>query len=348
MPSDAHRINVRLAREYLAWQRDTRNRSPETLVAYTATLEKLLAWVDDTPFAAASVARLEGFVNRPRQRRDRGHPVEGPATGAPATRARDVTVIRSFYKYLQDRGHIGHNPAALLTAPKITNTHPKAIPDDMWRAVWAHPSLDDTERVVLGLGYFCGLRRAEIVNLRPGHVDLDSGRLIDFPRKGALRDVMPLRSPVTLMAERLPQVVPGGPESFLEPLRRERAARDDAPYFLAWGEELGGEEIPNLKGKTRLEPYPDGWTPPYIVNRRLRGILRRNSLPAGAFTPHQLRHSFVTNLLRAGVPLHVASRMAAHGDIATTMRYVSTSIDPLADLIGVSEHLPRVQRWPAS
>jgi integrase/recombinase XerD len=50
-------------------------------------------------------------------------------------------------------------------------------------------------------------------------------------------------------------------------------------------------------------------------------------------TPHALRHSFVTNLLRADVPLHVVASLAGHRDVSTTMRYAAIAVDPLADLL---------------
>ena len=56
-----------------------------------------------------------------------------------------------------------------------------------------------------------------------------------------------------------------------------------------------------------------------------------------------LSNALPLHLLRAGVPLHVASRLAAHGDIATTMRYVSTGIDPLEAMLAEPNQLPRVQ-----
>ena len=50
-------------------------------------------------------------------------------------------------------------------------------------------------------------------------------------------------------------------------------------------------------------------------------------------TPHALRHSFVTNLLRADVPLHVVASLAGHRDVSTTMRYAAIAVDPLAELL---------------
>jgi site-specific recombinase XerD len=51
-------------------------------------------------------------------------------------------------------------------------------------------------------------------------------------------------------------------------------------------------------------------------------------------TPHQLRHSMVTNALRAGVPLALVSRLANHSSVSTTMRYAKLSGRDLEDWLG--------------
>jgi len=175
VPCPIQTRNTAYAAEFLEWQRK-RNRSHETLFIYTDVLSKLMVWLGETPLATASTRMLEGYVDRPRKRR-RPHHAPGQMTeAAPATRRRDITSIRSFYKYLTERGYIAVNPALLLTPPQVHNLAPKAIEDDIWRAVWCHRTLTDTERLVLGLGFFCGLRRAEMVDLRVEHFDLERER----------------------------------------------------------------------------------------------------------------------------------------------------------------------------
>jgi len=335
--------NAGYATEFLEWQRK-RNRARETLFIYTDVLTKLLAWLGETPLATASTRTLEGFVDRPRKRRRPHHASGQLIEGSPATRRRDITIIRSFYKYLTERGYLAVNPALLLVPPEVHNVAPRAIEDDTWRAVWCHPSLDSTERLVLGLGFFCGLRRQELVDLAPAHFDLDGERLVSFTRKGGDESSFPYGSAVRLLAERLPQLVPEGAEVALSRVLDHVETRGLKPYVLAWGDALGSDTEPRLHGGPRLDRYPTGWTPPGQVNKHLRRILKRCGLPESAFSPHALRHSFVTNLLRADVPLHIVSRMASHADIATTMRYVKTAEDPLADLIG-QPVIQRANRW---
>lgn len=344
VPSSSQQANTALATEYLEWQRK-RNRSRETVFIYTDVLTKLLAWIGSTPLATVSTRTLEGFVERPRARRQPAHARGQVIVGSPATRRRDITIIRSFYKYLTERGHLAINPALLLVAPQVHNIAPKAISDDVWRAAWCHPSLDDTERVVLALGFFCGLRRQELVDLTPGAFDLPATRLVGFQRKGGQEDSFPYGSAIRLVSERLPHLAPLGADHLNTSISNYVGARKEEPYLIAWGDRLGRDDDPRLHGRVRLDRYPVGWTPPHVVNKRLRTLLRRCGLPPDAFTPHALRHSFVTNLLRVGVPLHVVSRLASHADVTTTMRYVKTAEDPLADLLSEAPQLERPSRW---
>ncbi len=333
--------NAALAREYLEWQR-RRNRSTETLFIYTDVLSKLLAWIGETPIAAVSTSTLEAFLDRPRKRRRPEHVRGEVIIGSPATRRRDTTILRSFFRFISERGRIGHNPALLLVAPAVHNAEPLPVDDDIWRAVWSNPSLDPDERLLLGLGFFCGLRRREMVDLRPSHVDCGRHQIRGFVRKGGPSSSLAYRSPIVLLADRLPELVPGGPRLFLDCLENQARQRQIHAYLFSWGDRLGRDDEAQARRGDRLDRYPPGWTPPGTLNKRLKTLLRRCGLPADSFTPHALRHSFVTNLLRAGAPLHIVSRLAGHRDTNTTMRYVHTSEDPLAEIVGGIE---RPGRW---
>jgi integrase len=48
-------------------------------------------------------------------------------------------------------------------------------------------------------------------------------------------------------------------------------------------------------------------------------------------TPHMLRHSTATNLLRAGVPLHLTASLMNHSSVQVTMRYVASGGNQLRE-----------------
>ena len=89
---------------YLDWLSGTRNCSPHTYAAYSGTLDKLVVHLDATPLGEASVADLEAFVERPRQRRSPNHVRGQVVVGSAATRRRDITVVKGMYRFLRERG----------------------------------------------------------------------------------------------------------------------------------------------------------------------------------------------------------------------------------------------------
>lgn len=280
--------NNRLVIEWLKWMQDTAHREPNTVYNYASVVAKYLdLCVLDRPLDAVPVEDIEAWLLRPREGRAKGR------VGSPATRARNIAVLASFYKWLQARGHITHNVTDLLVAPKVHNRKPRPIDDLTWMGVWgdAHNTVRST--AMLGLGFYCGLRRAEIAALRPEHLDRARRRLVGFVRKGGGDDVFPVGEVLEVWHDLSPRLL-----------------GDYNPDTL-WGA---------LSGPVGASQEGLGYPSPDAINQDLRRLLERHGRP-GAFTPHALRHSFVTNLLRVGMPLEMVSDLANHSNVTVTMRY---------------------------
>ena len=311
--------NAELVTEYLHWQRDVRGRQPSSVYDYATRLERLLAHLGQTPLGAARLEQLESWITRVRGGRAHG------TIGAPASRAKDVAVTRSLYSYLHARGLIERNPTVLLLAPAVHNRNPKPVPEDVWARVWFSNHLPDEARVVLGLGFFVGLRRQEIVNLAPSHVSVLSQRLVGFIRKGGGDDVTPYGDVVGVFSDSLPHLI-GDPASFLDPLHALVAARLGRPRLLPWREERMAVGAYN-QAKHELSPND---IDPEWVNNRLKTWLKRCGLRADAFTPHALRHSCATYLLRAGLPELMVANLLNHSKLDVTRRYAKVGGEELA------------------
>lgn len=144
------------------------------------------------------------------------------------------------------------------------------------------------DAALLSLAYGTGLRRAEIVALNLSDFNLENGELLVRCGKGA-------KSRTAYLA--------GGALTALE----------------AWLEVRGGEEGPLLR------PYNRGGK---IATRRLsaqtvRDLLDKRVKQAGlqALSPHDLRRSFISELLEAGADLSVVQQLAGHASVVTTTRY---------------------------
>ncbi len=257
-------------------------------------------------------------------------------TPAAATLRADINSVRSFYRWAKSRELIERDPSAVLLedAPRIHNENPRPVPRDIWLQTWT-ADLTDQERIVLGLGFFCGLRRSEIARLGP-HNFVANDRL-QFVRKGGHEHSLPWGSCIELYAQRSHDLVVDR-LLFLGALTRQLETRSGASVLLDWGEIARPDQ-----GARRTHVRPDeSFVDPNLINKRLHRTLDRIGV-AAHFTPHQLRHSFVTNMLEMGVSLPKVARLAAHRDIQMTMRYVDVGDDPLAALL--KQHEPLAPRF---
>jgi len=279
---------------YLKWLTESRRLSENTLMAYGHTLTTLEGVHAD--HSEVSTEELEDFLKRSRR---------GGRDAAAATMARERHAIRGFYAWLHARGHIPTNPGLEVAVPKVRNRSPKALPDGTWARLWATPmSLDD--RVWLGLGFFAGLRRYELATVAPSEVDTRTERLVNMKRKGGGLFPVEYGQMARVIARDLPELLPN-PDVFLADV----AALVDM---------RAGEKFLAPSSRGDVLQHDVCW-----FNRRLRTLLREAGLPQRTCTPHALRHSCATNLLRCGVPIELIADLLSHSSLDTTRRYLDTS-----------------------
>jgi integrase len=141
---------------------------------------------------------------------------------------------------------------------------------------------------LLALLYGAGLRRAEAVGLDLDDFDLETGVVIVRRGKGGRRREVPLP----------------------------RGARDAVEaWLLVRGSDRGPLLVPvSSKGSVTLRRLST-----QSVYAACRRIVRRSSV--ARFSPHDLRRSYVTDLLGAGADLALVQRLAGHANVATTTRY---------------------------
>lgn len=332
MANDVSVRNRALCAAWLDWA--SKRLAPITCHHYALRCEHLCVWANEVRLADLSLADMEGWLNRPRR---------GGQPASASTLNGEIFVLTGLYGWALSHGHITTNPTSDLRALANKNHNPRAIPVELWRTVWCDDSLSDAERVMLGLGFFCGLRRAEMCQLRGKHFVDD--QILHFPRKGDRSKkesgVIPFVSCARLFAERKPELLSSA-DDFLTPLARLAViAQANDEWLIPWGSAAKSVRL----ASTRPGP-PEGMTSPDQINHRLTRLLTRLKVSNTAFTPHALRHSFVTYLLQAGIPLVAVSKLANHNSVSTTMRYVRVADDPLAEFIG--RPLTGTSRWASS
>lgn len=327
--------NAKLAADWVKWLGE-HGRTQLTCYQYGAKLDELLAYLGERSLADADLAELEAWVARPRQGRGQGN------LGADSTRNKDMIVLRGLFKWACAHGRLLVNPTLDLELPKVRNELPKAIDPKVWSEFYYSPMVDDVERVVYGLGFFCGLRREEICRLETSHLRQDV--IAGFKRKGDRNSHrsghVPYVSLARLFAYKHPTLL-RAPEDFLGPLSALLTSRADRTWLIPWGEE--SEAWHATYSPTSRPVLPKGMTCPDQINGRLLRAFKRAGMSRQAFTPHALRHSFVTYLLRADVRIEVVAKLANHSSIDITRRYALIPDDPIAEMI--PETFLKGSRW---
>jgi len=281
-----------LTGEYLGWLANERRASPLTVEAYARDLRFLQGFLishlgeepDQTHLAALREADLRAWLA-----------AEAAQGRGNRTRARHLSAVRSFYRFLARRHGISNPAPALIGSPKSTRPVPRALSPIHARSV-AENIGDDEERAFIQardvalftLLYGCGLRIGEALSLSVGEAP----------------DAGPLRVTGKGRKQRLVPVLPVVAEAIAAWLTLHPQLHDkQAPLFIG------------LRGG-RLNAG--------VAQRTLRLYRRRAGLPEHA-TPHALRHSFATHLLAGGADLRAIQDLLGHASLSTTQLY--TSVD---------------------
>jgi integrase/recombinase XerD len=259
-------------------------RAPKTVEAYRRDLAALGAWLHG-PIGSVRTEQLEQYLAELRA-----------AGRSPATIARRVAAIRSFFRHQSLLGVRADNPAAELDLPRRRRTLPRTLsPGEAERLVEAASGTTPRalrDRALVELLYGAGLRVSEAVGLDKGGVDLEA-RLVRCIGKGSKERVVPIgRQAVQALRRYLSRGRP-----FLD-------TRHRPELFL---NAKGG-------GLTRAGAF--------LILRRLA---EKAGLEPERVHPHLLRHSFATHLLEGGADLRSVQEMLGHADLATTELYTHVS-----------------------
>ena len=275
---------------FLAYLADERRASPLTVQEYGRDLAEFLGFLTRHLGGETDLASL----GRVGQADVRAWLAQQAGRGlGNATRARHLSAVRSFFKYLARRHAVANPAPSLLATPKARRSIPKALSEDAALSVAADVGDVSDNRTaqlrdvaLFTLLYGCGLRIAEALALD----------VRDRPRGGALR-VMGKGA-----KERIVPVLPAVQAAIDAWIVAHPASADPAaPLF------------PGLRGK-RLNAG--------VAQRTMRHYRRLANLPEHA-TPHALRHSFATHLLAGGADLRSIQELLGHASLSTTQRYVS-------------------------
>ena len=114
---------------------------------------------------------------------------------APASIRRNVSAVRSYFKFLVGEGHIVRDPSERLETPKRWRTLPEVLGVEEVDKLLAAPSLDEPlafrDRAMLELAYGAGLRVSEWISLSVRDVMLQD-HLVRVFGKGSKERLVPI------------------------------------------------------------------------------------------------------------------------------------------------------------
>ena len=211
---------------------------------------------------------------------------------SPASIRRNVSAVRTYFRFLTGDGVVVRDPSERLETPKRWRTLPDVLTVEEVQKLLASPTFDDPlafrDRALLELAYGAGLRVSEWITLGVRDLLLEEG-LVRVFGKGSKERLVPIgRSAI------------GAAAIYLRELRPR----------LEKGE---GKGILLLNARGRPLTRMGAW-------KILRGYVERAGITKHV-SPHTLRHSFATHLPEGGADLRAVQEMLGHVDIATTQIY---------------------------
>lgn len=290
-----------LRRRFLRYLRLERNYSPNTLEAYAHDVDYLLNYIGGLNLAVEEVRmeHLEHFAAT----------IHEFGVGA-RTQARILSGVRTFFRFLVIDGVISDDPTELLESPDIGEHLPEVLSteevDMMERAIDLSKWEGQRNKAIIETLFSCGLRVSELVTLRFSDI-FAKERYLRIVGKGGKERLVPISQQALheielWLYDRNLMTIKPGEEEYL---------------FL------------NRRGA-------------HLTRTMILIMIKRTAAEAGiskTVSPHTLRHSFATALLKGGADLRAIQEMLGHEDIGTTQIYTHIDITHLREEILL--HHPR-------
>ena len=291
----------RLSQCYMRYLKLECNYSGNTLEAYRHDLDTYFAWLSEHNLQpdGVNLTSLEQYATWIRE-----------SGRSASTLARMLCGLRSFYRYMLMEDYISVDPTELLDSPSLGEHLPEVLTtreiDQMEASIDLSQWQGQRNKAIIEVLFSCGLRVSELVSLRMSNLYADEGylRIIGKGRK-----------------ERLVPIS----DSALKELRL---------WFID-------------RNLMSIKPGEEDYV---FLNRRgahltrtmILIMIKDTAVQAGikkTISPHTLRHSFATELLKGGADLRAIQTMLGHESIRTTEVYMHVDTTMLREEI--LKHHPR-------
>ncbi len=295
------KIGSDFLRNYVRYLKLERNYSSNTIEAYQRDLQYLLLFAQEQGLALTDV-KLEHLEQFAVGLHEKG-------VGA-RSQARILSGVRSFYHFLVLDGYMDEDPTELLPSPQIGQHLPEYLSveevDSLEGAIDLSKWEGQRNKAIIEVLFSCGLRVSELVNLKLSDI-FEEEKFVKVLGKGSKERLVPISSKAIqelhywYMDRQVMDIKPG----------------EEDYVFL------------NRRGA-------------HLTRTMILLMIKQAARDAGiqkTISPHTLRHSFATALLKGGADLRVIQAMLGHEDIGTTEIYTHLETSDLRREI--LEHHPR-------
>lgn len=277
--------------QFLTFMSAEKGAAANTISAYRNDLAQFRQFVEGQPgsgpttsFTVVDAAMLQDYIGVLRAREY-----------ADATVARKVAAVKSFFSYLTAEGVVPSDPTETLSSPRVGKTLPKALTVQEIDELLEQPRRRSTpeakrDKAMLELLYATGMRVSELVALNLDSIELRNNRAtVRCVGKAGKERLIPIHEQA-VHALRI----------YLQEARPElcRTKRERGLFINRRGERLTRQGF-------------------WLI---LKNYAKAANIPSDV-TPHTLRHSFATHMLRGGAPLRSVQELLGHANISTTQVY---------------------------
>jgi integrase/recombinase XerD len=282
-----------LADQFINYLRIERGLADNTIQSYSRDLTRFFQYLEDRSLSPLRLSRdqIMDYVV-----------LIGKGLSARSV-ARNLSTIKTFFRFLSAEGAIKNNPARLLETPRIARRLPKILNRGEVERLISQPDTSKArgqrDRAMLEVLYATGLRVSELVGLKVLSVNLEAGYVRTLG-KGSKERAVPIGEKAIAAVKQ-----------YLANGRPQLAKHTNSPYLFL-----------NLRG------HP-------LTRQGFWKIIKKYGREAAigkTITPHGIRHSFASHLLEAGADLRSVQVMLGHADIVTTQIYTHVTRDRLKEL----------------
>ncbi len=283
--------------DYSHYLKIERGLSSHTIQSYIRDIKKLVTFLDKKQIICSPIEINEDLIQE--------FIYEIAKEISSRSQARIISGLRSYFDYLIFENYRATNPTDLIETPKIgiklPDTLSKEEIDSLISAIDLSKAEGERNRAMLETMYSCGLRVSELIDLKISDFFFDEG-FIKIVGKGNKERFVPIH----LSAQNYIVLYMNEIRSHL-PIKK---GYEDTLFLNRRGKSLSRQMI-------------------FMIIKDLAIKINLNK----KISPHTLRHSFATHLLKNGADLRAIQQMLGHKSITTTEVYVHLDTSYLKEIV---------------